>query len=185
MKNKRIYISMLILVAVFLTGMYVLKIFFPQEFMMAIQDEKIITIGNFIDSHNWLRYLCDILTAFITYTLYCSACCHRLKLKWYEYLYILLTAVVIRVVYIFDINISTAIQFASFIFLPALMKGDLKACAIVATTHYLAQCLMLTIRNLPMYMITTNYATVFFMTIDAYLWLALYYIIFNFKKETK
>lgn len=185
MKNKKIYTTMLILTITFLLAMYILKIFFPQEFVMAIQNERIVAIGNFIDSHIWLRYLCEGLMAFITYTLYCCACTHRLRLKWYEYLYVIATIVGIRLISLYDNNISTAIQFGSFIFLPAIMKGNLQTTAIVATTHYIAQCLMLSIRNLPMYLTTMNYVTVLFMTIECYLWLTLFYIIFNYKKESK
>lgn len=185
MRKKKIYISMLILTITFLLTMYVLKIFFPQEFVMAIENERIVSIGNFIDSHLWLRYLCSVFTSFLTYWLYCCACTHKLKLKWYECLYILITILLIRIISMYDSNLSTAIQFGSFIFLPALMKGNLQTTAIVATTHYIAQCLMLSIRNLPIYLTTMNYVTVFFMSIECYLWLTLFYIIFNYKKGEK
>ena len=82
--NKKVFISMLTLSVIFLVGLYVFKIFFPQEFMMSIQSEKIIAIGTFIDSHEWLYYLCCGLTSFLTYWLYCCACSGRLYLKWYE-----------------------------------------------------------------------------------------------------
>lgn len=185
MKNKKIYVSMLVLAISFLVAMYVLKIFFPQEFMLAIQNERIVTVGEFIDNHIWLRYLCALITSFATYWLYCCACCHRLKLKWYECLYILVTIIAVRVISMFDVNLSTAIQFASFIYLPALMKGYLGTTAIVSLVHYIAQCLMLSIRNLPMYLTTMNYVTVLFMGIETYLWLILFYIVFNYKKESK
>ena len=45
MRNKKLYISMLILVCAFLVSMYILKIFFPQEFVMAIENERFIQIG--------------------------------------------------------------------------------------------------------------------------------------------
>ena len=45
--NKKVFISMLILSISFLLGLYVFKIFFPQEFMMSIQNERIIAKGKF------------------------------------------------------------------------------------------------------------------------------------------
>lgn len=183
MKNKKIYVSMLVLSISFLVAMYVLKIFFPQEFMLAIQNERIIIVGEFIDSHTWLRYLCAAVTSFITYALYCCACCHRLKLKWYEYAYIIITIVLIRVVSFYDTNISSILSWTSFAFLPALMKGDMGTTGLVFTVHSLAQGLSIGIRNLPMYLVSVNYASVFLIGIESYLWLVLFYIMFNYKKE--
>jgi hypothetical protein len=183
MKNKKIYISMLVLAISFLVAMYVLKIFFPQEFMLAIQNERIIMVGEFINSHLWLRYICYLVTSFFTYWLFCCACCHKLKLKWNECLYILIAIICIAVVELFDFNISTHLSIASFLVLPALMGGDLKTTAVVYSIHGIAQCLMLGIRNLPMYLVSVNYLTIFFVGIETYLWLILFYIIFNYKKE--
>lgn len=181
--NKKVFISMLILVIVFLVGLYVAKIFFPQEFMMSIQNERIIMIGEFIDSHEWLYYVCCGLTSFVTYWLYCCACSGRLWLKWYEILEIVIVIVLCRVVNFYDMTIATAISISSFAFLPALMKGRLKRTSIVYTTHTMCQALSLGIRNLPIYLPNTNFVTGLLMTIEMYFWLLLFYIIYNYKKE--
>lgn len=137
--NKKVFISMLSLVVSFLVGIYVLKIFFPEEFMMSIQNERIIAIGQYIDSHEWLYYICCGITAFITYWLYCCACSGRKWLKWYECLIILAVVVACRLINFFDVNLATIISWCSFMFLPALLKGDLKTGAIIFTTHSIAQ----------------------------------------------
>ena len=72
--NKKVFISMLILSISFLLGLYVFKIFFPQEFMMSIQNERIIAIGTFIDNNKLIYYICCGMTSFLTYWLYCCAC---------------------------------------------------------------------------------------------------------------
>lgn len=174
---------MLVLSTSFLLAMYVLKIFYPQEFMLNIQNERIIAIGTYIDSHLWLRYICAGITSFIVYWLYCCACCKRLSLKWYECLYIIIAIVIMRVINIFDVNIATHLSIAAFFVLPAIMKGDIKIAALIYLTHGLSQCLMLKIRNLPMYLTSMNYLTILFVGIETYLWLLLFYVIFNYKKK--
>lgn len=181
--NKKVFISMLILSIVFLVGLYVAKIFFPQEFMMSIQNERIIMIGEFIDSHEWLYYVCCGLTSFVTYWLYCCACSGRLWLKWYEILEIVIVIVLCRVLNSYDTNLATIISWISFVFLPALMGGELKRCAVVFTTHSISQGLSIKIRSLPMYLTNVNFATGILMTLECYFWLLLFYIIFNYKKE--
>lgn len=181
--NKRVFISMLMLSVAFLVGLYVAKVFFPQEFMMSIQNEQIVKVGEFIDSHEWLYYICCGLTSFITYWLYCCACSGRLCLKWYEIIEILIVIVLCRVVNFYDTNLATIISWSSFAFLPALMGGELKRCAIVFTTHSISQGLSIKIRSLPMYLTNTNFVTTCFMTLECYFWLLLFYIVFNYKKE--
>ena len=136
--NKKVFVSMLILSVVFLVSQYVFKIFFPQEFMMSIQNERIIQIGEFIDSHKWIYIICCGLTSFLTYWLYCCACSGRLYLKWYELLEIIVVVAICRVVDLYDTNMAIIISWCSFMFLPALMGGELKRCAIVFTTHSIA-----------------------------------------------
>lgn len=181
--NKKVFISMLTLSVIFLVSLYVFKIFFPQEFMMSIQSEKIIAIGTFIDSHEWLYYLCCGLTSFLTYWLYCCACSGRLYLKWYEVLEIVGVIVICRAVNFYDTTLATAISLCSFLFLPAIMKGDLKKTAIIYTTHTMCQALSLGIRSLPIYLTNTNFVTICLMTLECYFWLLLFYIIYNYKKE--
>ena len=181
--NKKVFISMLSLSISFLIGMYILKIFFPQEFMLSIQNEKIILIGNYIDSHSWLYYICCGITSFITYWLYCCACKHKLYLKWYEILLVIATIIICRVVNFYDTNMAMIISWCSFMFLPALMGGDIKTSAIVLTIHSISQGLSINIRGLPMYLTTTNFLTMFMFGMESYLWLLLMYIIFNYKDK--
>lgn len=186
--NKKVLKTMIILVVVFLVALYVLKIFFPEQFVMALSNDTIKAIGDYIDAHTWLLYLCSGITAFITYWLYCCASAGRKCLKWYECLEILGVIVIVRVVSLFDTTLSTAIQLASFLFLPALMHGSLRNSAIVYTIHVIAQGLSLGIRNLPIYLTTTNSATIFMIGIECYFWLLLNYLLFSYefkKKEIK
>lgn len=185
--NKKVFISMLVLSIVFLVGMYVLKIFFPQEFVLAIENERIIAIGTFIDSHEWLYYVCCGITSFITYWFYCCAVSHRLYLKGYEILLIIATIVIIRLTGLYvDANLRTIISWISFAFLPALCKGEMKTCGFVFSIHAISQGLSIGIRNLPIYFTNNlNFVTTMLVGFESYLWLLLMYIIFNYKKKEK
>ena len=176
---------MLVLTIFLLVGWYVLKIFYPQEFVMTIENEKIISIGNFIDSKEWLYTLCCVVTSTITYYLYIGASSHRTKLKWYELIVIVLVSLGIRLVGLYvDADLRTILSMCSFFVLPAVMGGELKTLSIVYTTHSIAQYLTLKIRNLPLFFTNTpNFVTMIFMTFECYLWLVLMFIIFNLKKE--
>ena len=182
MKSKKLYVSMLILVIAFLFFMYILKIWFPEQFVMAIENERIIKIGNYIDSHKILYYICCGISAFATYWLYLCAVSHRLYLKWYECLYVAIAVLVSILCSIYDPTLYIIVNWTSFVILPALCKGDMKSCAIVLTTHALAQMFSLRIRNFTLYF-TNNitFITSLLMTLESYLWLVLMYIIFNIK----
>lgn len=181
--NKKVFISMLILTISFLVGLYILKIFFPAEFMICVQNEQLIEIGNYIDTHQWLRWTCRYITSFITYWLFCCACSQKLSLKWYECIYILIAISIVRVFALFDTNISSILSVLSFVVLPAIMNGSLKNCAIVYSIHGISQGLSLTIRNLALYLRTANYLTIFVIGIESYFWLILLYVIFNYNKK--
>lgn len=185
MKNKKLYISMIVLIIAFLIAMYVLKLFFPQEFVMFIENERIIAIGDYVDNHKWLYYICCGITSFITYWFYLCAVSHRLYLKWYECLYVLIAIIGIRAISLFDNTLATGLTCSMFLILPAITKGDIKTNAIVYSTHAMAQCLSLRIRELPIYLENINFLTSILMTFECYLWLMLLYIIFNIKKESE
>ena len=181
--NKKVFVSMVVLVVCFLFGMYIAKIFFPEQFVFAIENQTAIKVGNYIDNHKWLYYICCGITAYITYFLYCCACSERKYLNWKENLIILACIIVIRLISLFDNTLATSIQLSSFIFFPYITKGKLKNSAIVYTVHCISQALSLSIRNLPIYLTNTNFITSLLLTIEMYLWLILFYIIFNYKGE--
>ena len=183
--NKKVLKTMIALVVIFLVALYVLKIFFPQEFVMAIENEVIINMGNYIDSHEWAYYLSLYITSFITYWLYCCAVCRRWRLKWYECIYILLAITVVRVLTMLNYNLSTIISVLTFVILPSLMGGKLKDCAFVYTIHGVAQGLSLSIRDLPMYFTNVNTLIATFMILECYFWLILMYLYGNYKEGEK
>ena len=181
--NKKVFKTMIALVVIFLCACYVLKIFFPEQFVMAIENETIVSIGNYINDNQWAYYLFGIFTSFLTYWLYLCAVCRKWYLNWWQCL-IVLGVIGISIGLSFaDTNIYSAFSIITFVALPALFKSDLKNVAVCYSIHLISQAITLTIRNLPMYMHTFNILNVFLLSIDMYLWMLLLYICFNYKKQ--
>lgn len=181
--NKKVVKAMLILVVTFLIGLYVLKIFFPEQFIMAVSNERLIMIGNYIDSHKWAYYLFGIVTSFITYWFYFCATIKKWYLNWWQVLITLLIIGVNIGISFYDVTLSSAFSLISMLIVPLLFKGDAKYTLIVFSTHYLSQSLTLLIRQLPLYIAYYNSLTFLLLTLEMYLWLLLFYVYPHIKKE--
>lgn len=180
--NKKVFSSMLILCIAFLLFCYVLKFFFPEEFILFVENEKLIKIGTFVDNHIVVRYICDAITSFITYWLFICACKQSWYLNWKECLAIAITIIVIRVVGFADPNIATHLNISAFFVLPLIFKHNLRIATVGYLIHGIAQVLSLGIRNLPMYMTHITYTTYLVCGLETYIWLCLFYIVFNYSK---
>ena len=181
--NKKVFKTMVALVVIFLAGLYVLKIFFPQEFVLAIENDVLVEIGNYIDTHDWARYSFGILTSFITYSLYCSATCKKWVLKWWNYLVILAVIGVSMLLSKYDLNLYTALSYSSFVFLPALFGSDIKTVGVCYCVHLFSQSTTLSIRNITLYMTNFNALTRYIVGIECWVWLLLLYMLFNYKTK--
>ncbi len=181
--NKKVLKTMIALVVIFLIACYVLKIFFPEQFVLSVENETIIAIGNYIDSNEWAYYLFGIFTSFLTYWLYLCAVCRKWYLNWWQCLIVLATIGASIGLNFVDVNICSALNYASFVFLPLIFGSNLKTVAIVYTVHMVSQALTLTIRNLPIYMVNINSLSFTLITFEMYFWLLLFYFYYNYKKE--
>lgn len=183
--NKKVLKTMLILCVAFLCALYVLKMFMPEQFVISIENEVLIKIGNYIDTHAWADYLFGILTSFITYWLYLCAVCKRWYLNVGQSIIVLVTIGLSIGCTFWDINIYTAFSCVSFVLLPYLFKAKLKEVAIIYTIHMFAQALSLSIRNIPLYITSANTLILTIMTLDCYLWLLSFYLYHNYKEKEK
>ena len=181
--NKKVLKTMIALVCVFLIGIYVLKIFLPEQFVLVIENKALITIGNFISARPWLDEICAIITSFITYALYLCAVTHKWKLTLKEFIGICVSIAVTHIVYCFDVVLSSSIATVAMLILPALSKATLKDTTIVFTVHYLAQTLSTTIRGLPALLTNVNFITFLFLGVEGYFWLLLFYLYYNYKED--
>lgn len=181
--NKKVLKTMIALVIVFLLACYILKIFFPEQFVLSVENEIIIAIGNYIDNNEWAYYLFGIFTSFLTYWLYLCAVCRKWYLNWWQCL-IVLAVIGVSIGFTFiDVNLCSALNYSSLVILPFIFKAELKPVAIVFTIHIFAQFLTTSIRELPIYMINVNSLTLFLVAIETYFWLLLFYIYYNYKEK--
>ena len=181
--NKKVLKTMIALVIVFLLACYILKIFFPEQFVLSVENETIIAIGNYIDSNEWAYYLFGIFTSILTYWLYLCAVCRKWYLNWWQCLIVLgVIGISIGLSFI-DITIYSAFSYTSFVFIPFVFKANIKEVAITYTVHTFAQHISLSIRNLPLLIATINSLNIFLLSMDMYLWLFLFYLYFNYKRN--
>ena len=183
--NKKVLKVMIGLVIAFLISNYILKFFFPKEFVMLIENERIVEIGTFIGERPWLQEFCDIILTFITYWLYIGATTQKPSLTCKEFLYVALAIAITHTAYYFDADLCAGLSVAFMIIIPALSDARLRPVAVVFSIHSLSQKLATSIRSLPMLLTNVNYITIVLMTLECYFWLLLVYLLYNLKKEEK
>lgn len=183
--NKKVLKTMLALVMIFLCALYVLKIFFPTQFVMVIENEQLVAIGNYVDANLWLYIIIACITNFITYWLYLCAVNRKWCLNWKELIAVICVIALTQGLYEVDPMLSSTISTIAMICLPLISKAQLKDVAIVFAFDYMSLTLSTLIRNLPALLTNINFMTVFLMTIEPYFWLLLFYLYFNLKKENK
>ena len=180
--NKKVLKVMIALVMIFLCAFYVLKVFFPEQFVMVIENERLVMIGNYIDNHKWLYIIIACITNFITYWLYVCAVTRKWYLNWKELIAVLCIIALTQGLYELDPTLSSGVSIIAMICLPLISKARLSDVAIVFTFDYVSLTLSTLIRNLPALLINVNFVTIFLMTLESYFWLLLFYLYFNLKK---
>lgn len=183
--NKKVLKTMIALVIVFLLACYILKIFFPEQFVMSIENENLIKIGKFIDDRIWLAKICSGITTFIGMFLYECAVTKKWKLNWKEFVEILSIIIITKCISLYDNDISNGISTIAMFIIPMLNNAKLKEVSIVYSVHYISQLLSIKIRNLPIYFSQINSIIAICMTFECYLWLILFYLYFNCKRSRK
>ena len=188
--NKKVWTAMLVLTIVFLCFLYVAKIFFPQEFVMCIENERLIQIGSFIDSHKWAYYLANVIIGITTDYLYFGAVTRKFKLNPKLIVTIVLYNLVYLGIYAF-VDINTIMEYQSLfvmastcymIFVPCLFIKELMPLSITYCANYISQTLSLEIRDFATLLTNVNSITMICFSAESYLWLLLCFILFNYRK---
>ena len=181
--NKKVLWSMIVLLWVFLIGFSVIKLFFADWFVAVVENERIVQIGNFIDTHLYARLLADVALSVLTLHFYLCACkkVWSLSLRWY--ITVVIYAATLNVCYLYMPYLAMSLDLIGLVVLPLLMQAERKQTIAVFILHQIAQPLTLIIRSAPLYLVDTNYATQFVLIFDLYVWLTLYYLHSNLYKE--
>lgn len=184
--NKKVYVSALILVVVFLCIQYVLKIFFPEAFLMIIEEPNIVLAGQFIDANWWLYFPIAFIFAMVSDYLFFAACCKTRKPHWSLWLIMICYNVILISLYTFapyfvaaNSNLIVGCSMAYMFLVPIFYTNELKPMAITYVVANVAQLLTLAIRDFTPLLTSVNTLTTMLLSIESYLWATLCYIIFT------
>ena len=183
--NKRVLKTTIYLCWAFLIAFAILKIWFADEFAIAITNQHILSAGSFIDARPWLQQTLFGVTTFLTYHFYLCACCMKWRLSLKQYIAVALITVVSNIAkyYINNGEITLIINMTIMILLPYLFKADYGTFVIIFLAHYVGQLLITVIRGEALNELTYNTINITIMMADAYVWLLLYYLYSNLYKE--
>lgn len=191
--NRKVLKTMIALVVIFLIALYVLKIFFPEQFVLSVENETIIAIGNYIDSNEWASIIYGIIIGCIFDYFYFGAVCKQKLLNWKLIVIILIYNIGFALYYNLagiDIitkysNIIVAISSCYMILLPMFFTKTIRELSITYSINYVSQSLSLSIRNIAVLTTNTNSIVNLIMSLECYFWIILLFLYFNFKGEQK
>lgn len=183
--NKSVIRTAIVIIVCMLFAEYILKFFVPEEFVLVVSSPNLIKAGTFIDSHRALYYIVSTIFSYITYYLFTCACGHTKYLNWKLSLCILVIIIVGHVIIKFVPTFSTPYLVVSMILTAYLNNSDLKTFLYVFSVHTISQTLSMEIRNISMYIMEYNILTGVLMTLECYLWLLLFYVLYGYNIKEK
>lgn len=166
-----------------LIALCIFKVFFPDAFAISVSNPRIILIGNFIDSHTWVEQGLLFLTSYFTFFFYLCACAQSWNLPAKSHIVLTAVTAVLCVIRFVSPSIGMIVDILAMVILPCLFHSTYDQFVVVFALHYVGQILLLLIRSKTVLLIGTDFASQFILSIDAYLWLVLYYLYSNLYKE--
>lgn len=181
--NRRVLWTMIGLLWTFLIVFAVIKLFFGEWFVAAVENEKILQIGSFIDSSAAVTFIADVSVSFLAMHFYLCSCKQVWRLP--VAVYAVLLSYTVFAVFVFSWNsvVASVLDILALICVPFLLRSSVKQTVSVFFLHEVGQILLLFVRSEPLYFASTNYATQFVILFDTYIWLVLYYLYSNLYKE--
>lgn len=181
--KKSTFITLFSILGAILIGCVVAKLFLGEQLAIEITNSSIIAIGDWLDTHFWVKNLAAFVITYITYMLYLSAVTKRWFLNWKEVLIITPILIGLQFVKIYVPTVGMYLDLIAMILIPYLLKADYKMVAIIYPIHCLAQLLTLYTRGLPLLLIGTNFAVQIVFMIDQFIVQIMYYVFGNFMKK--
>lgn len=191
MRSKKLYIAMLIMVLAFMIGLYVVKLWFPEQFAMSIGNDRIIWLGEFIDAHVWIRFAFMLGIGLIFDFFYFGAVCRQKILEWRLLLIVVLYNVALNIYYCFApvdiiVRYSMLVMLVSscyMILLPTLFTNELLPLAVTYCVNLMSQELFIMIKDVVTISANANSLTTLLFALDNYLWMVICYLVFNIKNK--
>ena len=188
---KNLWAMGLILFGTMLVAFYVAKIFFPEFVVGVAETPSIVKFGEFVDSHLWAYYLFNGAISFCASYLICCASCRTYKLNLSQTLVCVFAIVALFAIERFLVDLYVVANYTIMLVTPTIcvkLSGkDSGKCfyplVITLTSHWVAQAFTLRIRDISIMISYPNSATFTILVIDAFIWLVLFYLYFNYKGE--
>lgn len=178
--NRKVFKLAIILCWATLAFCLIVKQFFPDMFLIVIENDRFVAACDFIDGHIVIKEAVYALCSVISVGLYVLAVSQKTRFIGRENLVILwLVGVSVAKGFVGDI-VSVILDLINFIVIPILLRAKTLRiiCGIVLTLLF--QAVSLYIRSVKLENIIDNYLVEVILMIDQYIMLLLYYIYANY-----
>ena len=181
--NIKIAKTLLVLNIVYIIAFYIIKFMFPDFLLLQITDPNVLKLGSFIESSNFTLFTYYAITGFIAFYLFVCASRGSFKLKFLDFVFILLADAINILVTTFlpklSVHTSTSLMFL----LALLCKGKMYyAVPAFITYGYLSQFLF-SIRGFDTIILNINVASSFVLGLECWVWLFLFSLLFYLKEK--
>ena len=181
----------LIIFGIMLISFYLLKIINPEFVIELSEVDRVVELGEYVDSHKWAYYLFFFIISFAGGYFYLCACCRKKSLKFRDVCILIIEVVLLFVVEKYLMVYYIPINMLCMLIMPTIICNldkcsDIKYLNSTVTClsiHTIAQIISLEIRNLSLRISFPNSASFTVLTIDAFIWLVLLYNFYNFKED--
>lgn len=183
--NIKIARTLLILNIVYIVTFYIIKFIFPEFLLLQITNENILTLGTFIESSPIILEIYYCISGFLTFYLFICASRGTFKINWKELIYLIVAVAINELITHFlpelMVHTSTSLMFG----LALLCKGKMKYSVPTFIVYgYLSQFLF-SIRGFETIVYNANTATFLVLSLECYVWLFLFSLLFYLKENKK
>ena len=190
MKIKRfnnLWTMGLILIVIIYAVHFILKLVCPSFIIGIAELPGVVAFGNYVDAHPWAYYLFNGAISFITYYIYCCACCRKKHLNYKECTIVLGVTILWYVLDTYIPALSVPFNYTTLIILPVTVllmskETDIKylySTAVCFIAHVFLQRCLVVIRDITPWITQPNSATFTICLIDGFIWLVGLYLFYN------
>lgn len=183
--NRKVFITLLILVCSYLVAYYILKFAFPEKFLLCLTGTGLLKFGEFLQTHRVINEIISNLMTILTFYLFACACSSKLRLSWKETIFVVLLAIGTNYSYVLIPEYSVHVSTTAMLLCATICRGNLLKTTITFGVYGTVQLFLLKIRGVETILPKINQASVYALGLESIVVLLLFYIIFNFKKKEK
>lgn len=181
--NKKVWITLLILLISCLVAYTIIEFVFPETFIMVLTDTNILKIGNFIEERAWLYEIVCYVTSFITFYLFGCISKEKWHLKFYETLIVIALVVCSQLLYVYVPQVGVMAGIIPMLLVGVIIGNRTKLFLGAFIGHNICQYLVLFVRGYNEVLPTLNAGSDICMLLENYVLLFVFYIISNIKEK--